>query len=556
MAVLYRKYRPQTFSQVVGQKFIIQTLKSQVVSGSLAHAYLFTGSRGVGKTSVARILAKAVNCTTKKDTKALSTDPGDACGICDICKHIEQGSFLDLVEIDAASNTGVDNIRDLIDHVKFAPSLGKYKVFIIDEVHMLSKGAFNALLKTLEEPPVHAVFILATTEVNKVPATIISRTQRFDFKALTATELEDHINHILEKEILALPAEIVLLIAQNAQGSGRDALSLLDKVLTLGENASIEECLHLLGITDLALCEKMLQLIAGSKTSEIPEFFTALVERGVDFSAFNRDFLEYLRKALVLKVTGKQETGVFDEVHAGYLLKTVTALTVSDLILITRLFLKSFKELSGSPSPEIPLLLAALEAGYRRSPIQVPSVTETVVTPRPLTVAESEPIAEGLESRIQKNDQAGILVPKADLVTESAMVEDQNFGASTTGEIAISSFHQELATNTSFEEVEKNWLKIIEKIKHINSPLAQMVRTSPLEAVSNGRVVIKVKFQFHKQNIENVKNATIICQAIEDVCGKKLGILAVVVKGEAETKIEPTEALADALKIFGGEVIQ
>src|SRR5581483_8200713 len=175
MAVLYRKYRPQTFAEVVIQKPVVQTLMHQVAAEQVAHAYLFTGSRGVGKTSIARILAKAVNCHHPKNS-----EPD---GTCEICLQISHNNFLDLVEIDAASNTGVDNIRDLIEHVRFSPSVGKYKVFIIDEVHMLSKGAFNALLKTLEEPPQHAIFVLATTEINKVPPTIISRTQRFDFAA-------------------------------------------------------------------------------------------------------------------------------------------------------------------------------------------------------------------------------------------------------------------------------------------------------------------------------------------------------------------------------------
>ncbi|MCX6797133.1 MAG: DNA polymerase III subunit gamma/tau, partial [Candidatus Doudnabacteria bacterium] len=182
MAVLYRKYRPQIFADVVNQKYIIQTLKNQVALGQISHAYLFTGSRGVGKTTVARIMAKAVNCLSKKG--------GEPCDVCEICKQVTAGNFLDLIEIDAASNTGVDNIRELIEHIKFSPSAGKYKVFIIDEVHMLSKGAFNALLKTLEEPPEHAIFILATTEAGKVPATIISRTQKFDFKALSEADIK------------------------------------------------------------------------------------------------------------------------------------------------------------------------------------------------------------------------------------------------------------------------------------------------------------------------------------------------------------------------------
>ena len=209
---------------------------------------------------------------------------------------------MDLVEIDAASNTGVDNVRELIEQVKFSPSSGEYKVFIIDEVHMLSKGAFNALLKTLEEPPKHAIFISATTEVGKVPATIISRTQRFDFKRLSLLEVENHILQVMEKEAIKLPTGAVKLIALHSEGGLRDALSLLDKVLTLGAEPEMADVLQLIGITDTAYLEKLLELIVLNKAKEIPEFLEQLLEKGVDFSVFNKDFLEYLRKILVIKI--------------------------------------------------------------------------------------------------------------------------------------------------------------------------------------------------------------------------------------------------------------
>jgi DNA polymerase-3 subunit gamma/tau len=306
MAVLYRKHRPQTFAEVLNQKYIVQALKNQAALGEPAHAYLFTGSRGVGKTSVARILAKAVNCLQR-------TGEGDACGVCESCKQITEGRFLDLLEIDAASNTGVDNIRELIEHIRFAPSSGKYKVFIIDEVHMLSKGAFNALLKTLEEPPKHAIFILATTEISKVPATIVSRTQRFDFKALSKKDLEEHLTSVVQKEGLVLDLAAIALVAENAQGSVRDALSLLDKILTLGDNPSLEECRQLLGFVDIKVSENLLELIETGQAKSLPGFYEELVEKGQDFLVFSRDFLEYLRKILNVKLTSNATS--LDEEH-------------------------------------------------------------------------------------------------------------------------------------------------------------------------------------------------------------------------------------------------
>src|SRR3989338_4837050 len=232
--VLYRKYRPKNFSEVVGQKTIKTILQNAVRLKKPAHAYLFTGMRGAGKTTVARILAKAVNC--------LAPIEGEPDTTCQNCAQVQEGRFLDLIEIDAASYTGVDNIRDIIDHVKFAQSRGKYKVFIIDEVHMLSKAAFNALLKTLEEPPAHAVFILATTEIQKVPATIISRSQRFDFKRVSEKDIVGLLNSVKKDLQAQIAPEALSLIARAAEGSFRDSLSIFDQILSFsGEEITISQ---------------------------------------------------------------------------------------------------------------------------------------------------------------------------------------------------------------------------------------------------------------------------------------------------------------------------
>ena len=524
MAVLYRKYRPQTFADVLGQKYIVQTLQNQVAAGSPAHAYLFTGSRGVGKTSVARILAKAVNCTSRPElSESNPNDPkGDACGKCDVCLAVERGNFIDLVEIDAASNTGVDNIRDLIDHVKFSPSLGKYKVFIIDEVHMLSKGAFNALLKTLEEPPAHAIFVLATTEINKVPVTIISRTQRFDFKRLSAQDLEEQLAKIIKQENAKLDKSVVELIAQNAEGSVRDALTLLDKVLTLGDSPSVEDSRQLLGITDLALSEQLLKLIGDSQASDIPGFFDTLLEQGQDFLVFNRDFLEYLRKALIYKVNTK-ESFALDEQHLANLQSLTEKLSINELVLFTRLFLKSFKDLNDAPSPQIPLLLASLEAVYRKP-------------------------ANGATSKNYQNIQNHESVPANPLPTQPKVVSQTQVEPQ--GEL--------VKVQLSSEEVQKFWPEVLSKIKNLNSPLAQLLRNAQLEGCQDGHIVLGVKFLFHKQNLENQKNRQLICNVLKEVSGHTLGLSARVIKETSADgkRADPAMVLTDALKIFGGELIE
>lgn len=252
--VLYRKWRPKTFSEVVGQPQVTVTLKNELKSGRIAHAYLFTGSRGTGKTTCAKILAKAVNCLHPND--------GDPCGECDICRGVDDGSVLDVVEIDAASNNGVENIRTLREEANFTPAAAKYRVYIIDEVHMLSVGAFNALLKTLEEPPAHVIFILATTEVHKIPATILSRCQRFDFRRIPPQEIADRLTFVAGQENASLDPEAALLIARLADGALRDALSILDQCFSrstevtediVAQAVGLVGREHLFGLTDAIL---------------------------------------------------------------------------------------------------------------------------------------------------------------------------------------------------------------------------------------------------------------------------------------------------------------
>ncbi len=551
MPVLYRKYRPQTFLQVLNQKPIIQTLKNQVAGGSVAHAYLFTGSRGVGKTSVARILAKAVNCQGIEPSlsfAALKTSPpegeknivraspdalGDACGQCSVCKQIEQGNFIDLVEVDAASNTGVDNIRELIEYVKFSPTIGKYKVFIIDEVHMLSKGAFNALLKTLEEPPRHAIFILATTEINKVPATIVSRTQRFDFKALSAADLLGHLQKISQAEGLKFTPDILNLVAQNAEGSVRDALSLLDKISTLGNEVSLAEGQQLLGITDIGMCENLLNLIAAGQAGQMPEFFSGLAEKGLDYLIFNRDFLEYLRKNLIYKITeGKVDFALAEE--RWQKLKAFSQkFQVQDLIFTIRLFLKSFKDLNLSPSPEIPLLLAGIEAAVKR--------------------AESgDRKSKATENPAADIDTGGS--PPAQVKQPSVQTEEME--VQETPRISSS---QEIspaqAPVLDLAEAENLWPKVVAKVKEINGPLGSMLKNCRLDSVAEGKIVVAVKFVFDKHSLENAKNSSLIVSVIEEISGKKIGISAQVIRQEVR-ETATAGNLSDALKVFGGELIE
>ncbi|MFH0766733.1 MAG: DNA polymerase III subunit gamma/tau [Bacillota bacterium] len=293
---LYRAYRPKAFSEVSGQKVIIKTLQNALLHDKIAHAYLFSGPRGTGKTSIAKIFAKAVNC--------LNQPTNEPCNQCDICKGIDRGDIPDIIEIDAASNNGVDEIRDLRDKVKYMPSVGKYKVYIIDEVHMLTPGAFNALLKTLEEPPKHVIFILATTEVHKIPPTILSRCQRFDFKNIETLDIIEKLDEIVVKEKIGITPEAVRAIAVNSEGGLRDAISLLDQAISFADNSITEDDVHQVSgsVSKKALTE-MLTAISNKEISKAMVILKDLIAEGKEITRIVNDLILALRDILLEKAT-------------------------------------------------------------------------------------------------------------------------------------------------------------------------------------------------------------------------------------------------------------
>ncbi len=301
---LYRQWRPNTFDDVVGQEAIVRTLKNQILSQRIAHAYLFCGSRGTGKTSTAKIFSRAINCSAPVDA--------GPCGECIICTRLSSGNNMDIIEIDAASNNGVDEIRDLRDKVRFPPSVGSYKVYIIDEVHMLSIGAFNALLKTLEEPPSHVVFILATTEPHKLPATILSRCQRFDFKRISLNVMVSRMRNICEKMDIEVEETGFYTIARWAEGGMRDALSLLDQVVGFCGNRIVDsDILSVLGTADQGFIFSAVDHIIAGEAAPLLVKLGRLMDDGKDLAVFLKDIIHHLRNLLVVKVCGRVE-GLLD----------------------------------------------------------------------------------------------------------------------------------------------------------------------------------------------------------------------------------------------------
>ncbi len=297
---LYRKWRPLVFQDVVEQEHVVKTLKNAVNSRRIAHAYLFCGTRGTGKTTMAKIFSRAINCLNPRD--------GDPCNECDICKGILSGSLLDVIEIDAASNNSVDNVREIRDEVIYTPSSAKFKVYIIDEVHMLSAGAFNALLKTLEEPPAHAVFILATTEAHKLPATILSRCQRFDFRRIPIESIMGRLDMIAQASGVILQKEASKLIAKMADGALRDAISILDQCIAVGtKEVSYNDVLAVVGIVNDTFISEMVDAVNVKDINHVLKMVERLVMDGKDISKFVSDLVLYYRNLLVCKITDKPE---------------------------------------------------------------------------------------------------------------------------------------------------------------------------------------------------------------------------------------------------------
>lgn len=337
---LYRKYRSQTFSQLVGQEVVAKTLKQAVEQNKISHAYLFSGPRGTGKTSVAKIFAKAMNCPNQVG--------GEPCNNCYICQAVTDGSLEDVIEMDAASNNGVDEIRDIRDKSTYAPSIAQYKVYIIDEVHMLSTGAFNALLKTLEEPTPNVVFILATTELHKIPATILSRVQRFEFKSIKTQEIRDHIFQILEKEGIDYETEAVEIIARRAEGGMRDALSILDQALSLTQEATLTTAVseEITGTISLSALDDYVAALAQKDVTRALENLDLIFENGKSMTRFVTDLLQYLRDILIVQAGG-------ENTHYSDAFKRNLDLPQDVLFEMINLATKSLADIKASLQPKI-----------------------------------------------------------------------------------------------------------------------------------------------------------------------------------------------------------
>ena len=535
--VLYRTFRPRTFADVVNQLAVKTTLQNAVKSGNIAHAYLFTGPRGVGKTSMARILARAVNCLENADLSPsskrggiLSTSgeinkvaasqhiAGEPCDKCHICLAISNGNFLDLIEVDAASNTGVDNIREIIEQVRFSPSHGKYKIIVIDEVHMLSKGAFNALLKTLEEAPAHAIFVLATTEIHKVPATIISRTQRFDFKRLSHKDITEQLKKVIKNTKNTFPEKGLELIAAASEGSMRDALSLLDQALSFSiTEITVPELEQMLGLAPQESFQKFFEMLAKKNAGQALTFIKSLADEGKDVHRFAYGFLEYCEKVLRVAVAGMDKDGPDIGIdNTEQFLKHSKFLTPAELIFMLELFLAAAQKVRFSVLPHLPLELAAFQ------------------------------FIEGKISTQQKNTAA------------TKQKEQGRVAAETTAEKPIA--ENTLLSENSGErvDIDKNWNDILTKIREYNHSLISSLKLARVVTASQDSLTMSFPYRFHKEVVEQQKNRIVIEKVLEEVLGRRHKLICLMEHETTDTPgLEKNGArqqrtlVDEAVKVFG-----
>ncbi len=389
-----RKWRPDSFQDVVAQSHVATTLTNAIKKGRIGHSYIFSGPRGVGKTTAARIFAKAINC--------MNPNEGNPCNECENCVDIKAGRFIDLFEIDGASNNGVDNVRDIRDALRYPPQKGKYKTYIIDEVHMLSIGAFNALLKTLEEPPSYAVFIFATTEIHKVPATILSRCQRFDFRRITTQEIMDRLRFICKEETIAADEESLLIIAKKADGAMRDGLSILDQVVSFfGKELKGDDLSHILNVVEQELFFQATELILSKDIKGMLNLIDGIINRGYDLREFIQGMAEHVRNLLVVVTTGEAKLLDISDGYRQKYMQIATHYHYSDLIRYLNLLSETDVQVKNSNNPRLKLELTMSKLCTMENSIQISELIKRLSKVEKLlekgghtVLKQSEPVVE------------------------------------------------------------------------------------------------------------------------------------------------------------------
>ncbi|MFA5946712.1 MAG: DNA polymerase III subunit gamma/tau [Patescibacteria group bacterium] len=555
---LYRKYRPNTFAEVAEQQHVVRTVTNQLRDGKVAHAYLFAGPRGVGKTTIARLLAKALNCETRKEGEA------EPCGACGACLEMRQGRFMDLVEIDAASQSKVEETREnIIENVRFAPTRGKFKVFIIDEVHMLSTASFNAILKTLEEPPAHVVFILATTELHKIPATIISRCQRFDFHRVPPKEMIERLQTISKAEGFTVDEKVLASIARLSEGCLRDAESLLGQLFSLGETTIGEDQASLiLPATHTGTVAEIAEAVAKKDVETALKTVNSFVDGGGSLRHLIDELLEYVRSMLFASL-GFLSTEQYDP-STLQKLNATAKLASSD---VHRRFLDALltarTRQSISALPQIPLEIAIVEAtggqdglngqiGHSEPrPVVAPAPAPTP-TPAPAFVRPTAPPPQPLQP---SQPSSAFQVSDFDL-PPSTMDTEHATPPPVTGAGLITPPSQASAPTTgalpfTLDELIEKWGRCCAHVGERNMSMPLILGSSKPVAIDGSTITISLAYQFHVKAMEDQKSQRLVQEAIGAIMmAMPTQILCIIEKGK-----EPNNPVDTLVEAFGGQVL-
>ncbi|MEN4011777.1 MAG: DNA polymerase III subunit gamma/tau [Bellilinea sp.] len=547
---LYRKWRPRLWEQVVGQDHVVQTLQNAIRSQRVGHAYLFAGPRGTGKTTTARLLAKAVNC----QADAAADRP---CDHCDYCQAVNNARFLDLIEIDAASNTSVDDVRDLRDKINFSPSQGKYKVYIIDEVHMLSTAAFNALLKTLEEPPPHAIFILATTEIHKIPATVLSRCQRHEFRRIPVRMIVDHLRSLCQQEKVDIDEDALTLIARQATGSLRDAISLLDQLASTGEPIRLALTQQVLGT---AASQSVIQLIEAVLQRDPAAGLACLhgaLDSGSDPRQYARQVVDYCRNLLLVKMGNSAMIEATAEQQAQ-MVEHARRFAIPRLLECIQAFNAAANDQRSGWQPALPLELALAQvttpqeiAAQPAAPVETKKTSEQKNPPKSAAPTQSESVSHPADPQGEQNTTA----PGA---SEMQPVEPstQNPAAESVTATQTSGAEAKIELQT----IRDHWTKIRQRVKMQSVPADGLLNSCKSVTLRNGVLQLGFGSEVLKSMMEKDNNLKITRKAILEVLGIDLPIHCIVVRGKGsnlalDADIEADGMVSTALSL-GGKIVQ
>jgi len=544
---LYRQYRPKTFDEILGQTHITTILKNQIKKENIGHAYLFSGTRGTGKTSAAKVFARAVNC--------LDPQEGNPCNQCAICKGILDESLMDVIEMDAASNRKIEDIRELKEKVIYPPSKARYKVYIIDEVHMLTNEAFNALLKTLEEPPKHLLFLLATTEPERLPQTILSRCQRFDFKRLSSNDMIGGMKSITDKLGINVEDKVLQLIAKNSDGAMRDALSLLDQCIAFeGDSVSYDDAINILGIANVDLLFDLVEAVRGESTEKSLLMVDHMIQEGKDIPQFLKDMIHHYRNLVIAK-TSKNPEALIEWGEVEQYREQASNMDLHYLMSSLQELTSAESSMKWSMQPRIILEMAVIKLSNIKRELsleeRVRKLEEGMVTVPEKKIqapakAAPKPESKNQQEKTMRKDEK---IPE---VKSEPVVEQK--AAAPTGELTL-------------EKIKSSWPKVMQIIKSRKINIYALVMEGEVSQLQGNRITLSYKdgFEFHKDAVNSNQNKTFLEEILTEFFGQKIELLVIMkgcempASGVGKQENENTakeETVNKVLDFFGEDIVE